>query len=91
VFGFLIAVYTAPILTTMADLFPARVLSTGLSIAYNFAVMLFGGFAPFFITWLIATTGSSMAPAFYVMCACAVSLTGTFYLGNKRRQLAVAN
>ncbi|MDR5781924.1 MFS transporter [Caballeronia sp. LZ065] len=91
VFGFLIAVYTAPVLTAMADLFPARVLSTGLAVAYNFAVMMFGGFAPFFITWLIAKTGSSMAPAFYVMCACAVSLAGTFYLGDKRDRLAVAN
>lgn len=90
-FGFLIAVYSSPILTAMADLFPARVLSTGLSVAYNFAVMLFGGFGPFFITWLIAKTGNNMAPAFYVMCACLVSLAGTFCLGGKRSRLAIAN
>jgi hypothetical protein len=28
--------------------------------------MLFGGFAPFFVTWLIQTTGLPVAPAFYV-------------------------
>jgi hypothetical protein len=31
------------------------------------AVMLFGGFAPFFVTWLIQTMGLPVAPAFYVM------------------------
>jgi MHS family proline/betaine transporter-like MFS transporter len=35
------------------------VLSTGLSVAYNLAVTIFGGFASFFITWLIAATGST--------------------------------
>jgi MHS family proline/betaine transporter-like MFS transporter len=41
------------------------------------AVTIFGGFASFFITWLIATTGSTMAPAFYVMIAAAISFVGT--------------
>jgi MFS transporter, MHS family, proline/betaine transporter len=80
VFGLLIATYTGPILAAFAELFPTRVLSTGLSVAYNFAVTIFGGFAPFFITWLIASTGSNMAPAFYVMIAAAISLVGTFYV-----------
>ncbi|WP_011297073.1 MFS transporter [Cupriavidus necator] len=77
VFGILIAAYTGPILAAFSELFPARVLSTGLSVAYNFAVTIFGGFASFIITWLIATTGSSMAPAIYVMIAAAISLAGT--------------
>lgn len=80
VFGLLIACYTGPILAAFAALFPTKVLSTGLSVAYNLAVTIFGGFAPFFITWLIASTQSNMAPAFYVMLAAAISLTGTFYL-----------
>ncbi|MGU4703961.1 MFS transporter, partial [Burkholderia cepacia] len=60
VFGVLIATYTGPILAAFAELFPTKVLSTGLSVAYNFAVTIFGGFAPFLITWLIARTGSNM-------------------------------
>jgi MHS family proline/betaine transporter-like MFS transporter len=80
VFGVLIAAYTGPILAAFSELFPTKVLSTGLSVAYNFAVTIFGGFAPFFITWLIARTGSNMAPAFYVMIAAAISLAGTFYV-----------
>ena len=30
-------------------------------------VMIFGGFAQFFVTWLIEATGSPIAPSFYVM------------------------
>lgn len=77
VFGILIATYTGPILAAFSELFPAKVLSTGLSVAYNLAVTIFGGFASFIITWLIASTGSTMAPAFYVMFAAAISLAGT--------------
>ncbi|MBP0628269.1 MULTISPECIES: MFS transporter [unclassified Cupriavidus] len=77
VFGVLIAGYTGPILAAFSELFPAKVLSTGLSVAYNLAVTIFGGFASFIITWLIATTGSTMAPAFYVMIAAAISFAGT--------------
>jgi MHS family proline/betaine transporter-like MFS transporter len=85
IFGLLIAAYTGPILAAFAELFPTKVLSTGLSVAYNFAVTIFGGFAPFFITWLIASTGSNMAPAIYVMIAAAISLIGTFYVRDPRR------
>ncbi|CAJ0721330.1 Proline/betaine transporter [Ralstonia edaphis] len=77
VFGVLIAGYTGPILAAFAELFPAKVLSTGLSVAYNLAVTIFGGFASFIITWLIAATGSTMAPAIYVMIAAAISFAGT--------------
>lgn len=80
VFGVLIAAYTGPILAAFSELFPAKVLSTGLSVAYNLAVTIFGGFASFIITWLIAATGSTMAPAFYVMIAAAISFVGTRFV-----------
>jgi MFS transporter, MHS family, proline/betaine transporter len=85
VFGVLIAAYTGPILAAFAELFPTTVLSTGLSVAYNFAVTIFGGFAPFLITWLIARTGSNMAPALYVIVAAAISLAGTFFVKDAPR------
>jgi MHS family proline/betaine transporter-like MFS transporter len=50
----------------VAEQFPAGVRSTGLALAYNMAVMLFGGFAPFIVTWLLERTGSPLAPAYYV-------------------------
>jgi MFS family permease len=58
----------------LAVLFPTSVRSTGMSLAYNIAVTLFGGFAPITVTWLIATTGSSLVPAFYLLGVAAFSL-----------------
>jgi hypothetical protein len=52
----------------------------GLSLAYNVAVMIFGGFAKFNVTWLIKTTGSPMAPAYYVMFGVALGLVAAFYM-----------
>lgn len=79
VFGVLIAIYTGPILAALSETFPTKVLSTGLSVAYNLAVMTFGGFASLILTWLISTTGTAMAPAFYVIFAAAFSLLGVLF------------
>jgi MFS family permease len=62
--------------TTMSELFPARVRSTGLSIANNCAVLVFGGFAQFILTWIFKLTGSPMAPVYYVMLGVAFGLAG---------------
>ena len=60
--------------------FAAQARSTGLGIAYNLAVMVFGGFAQFFVTWLIAATGSPIAPSFYVMFGAAIGVVAAFFL-----------
>jgi MHS family proline/betaine transporter-like MFS transporter len=80
VFGILTGTYTGPILCAFARLFPSTVLATAISVAYNFGVTLFGGFAAFFVTWLIAATGSAISPAYYVMIAAAFSLVGMWIL-----------
>ena len=47
---------------------------TLLSIANSTAVAIFGGFAPFIATWLIANTGSPVSPTYYVIAAAVISL-----------------
>jgi MHS family proline/betaine transporter-like MFS transporter len=47
---------------------------TALSIGYNIAVAIFGGFAPFIATFLVRTTGNNHAPAAYVIIAAIVTL-----------------
>jgi MHS family proline/betaine transporter-like MFS transporter len=42
------------------------------SVAYNFAQTIFGGFAPFLAQYLIKTTGSSIAPAYLIMAGALV-------------------
>ncbi|VVE70272.1 Proline/betaine transporter [Pandoraea pnomenusa] len=58
----------------LSELFPTQTRTTGMSIAYNLAVTIFGGFAPFIITWLIQATGSKLAPSFYLMGAAVLSM-----------------
>jgi MFS transporter, MHS family, proline/betaine transporter len=80
VFGVVIAMYQGPILTGIGDMFPDRALATGLGLADNIAVSVFGGTAAFMITSLIAVTGSNMVPAFYIMGGAVVGLLGTLPL-----------
>ncbi|MDR5855689.1 MFS transporter [Caballeronia sp. LZ062] len=66
--------YYGPFGALLSELFPAHLRSTGLSLAYNIAVMIFGGFGQFIVTWLIRVTGSQLAPTFYVMAGVVLSL-----------------
>jgi MFS family permease len=77
-----VAIFFSVFSTLMAELFPPQVRSTGMSMAYNLAVMVFGGFAQFIVTWLIRATGSPMAPAFYVMFGVALGLLAAFFVRN---------
>lgn len=58
----------------MAGLFPVRARSTGMAIGYNAAVILFGGLAPFILSWLADRTGDANTPAWYVLGASAIGL-----------------
>jgi MHS family proline/betaine transporter-like MFS transporter len=73
-FAVAIALFSGPGPAAIAELFPTRVRSTWMSSAYSLAVAIFGGFAPFIATWLIATTGSPLAPTGYLIAAGVVSL-----------------
>lgn len=83
----LIGVFQGPISTAVAEQFPVLARATGMGIGYNLAVMTFGGFAQFFVTWLIEVTGSPAAPAFYVMFGALVGLVGAFVLVDRDARL----
>lgn len=88
--GFLATAYFAPLPALLAEIFPAGTRTSGLSLSYNFAVTVFGGFAPFIITWLIAATGNERAPSFYVSAAAAVSLLALLAIRFRVRPEAAA-
>jgi MHS family proline/betaine transporter-like MFS transporter len=54
--------------SALAEMFPTRVRSTGVSVCYNLAVTLFSGFAPAVLTWLTGR-GGVFAPGWYVIIA----------------------
>ena len=86
----LLGVFFGPMSTALAEQFQTHVRSTGLGTAYNMAVMIFGGFAPFFVTWLIQVTGVPVAPAFYVMFGAAAGFVAALFLKERARDADLA-
>lgn len=60
----------------LSEVFPTRTRYTASAITYNVAYTLFGGTAPLVATWLIGQTGSSLAPAFYLVVIALLALAG---------------
>jgi MHS family proline/betaine transporter-like MFS transporter len=67
----LIAFFSGPGPSAIAEIFPTRARALWMSVGYSFAVAIFGGFAPYICTWLIERTGSPLSPSLYVI-ACAI-------------------
>jgi MFS family permease len=82
----LLGAFYGPYATVLVEQFPTRIRSTGLAIPYNLGVMLFGGFAQFFVTWLIHLTGSQIAPVFYMMFGVAIALVSLLYITDPARE-----
>jgi len=70
----LAALFIGPAPAAMAELFPVGARSSGVGIAYNCAVTVFGGFAPLIATSLMAHTGNPLSPTWYVIFSCGLSL-----------------
>jgi MHS family proline/betaine transporter-like MFS transporter len=70
--------YNAPLVGFMGLVFPVRRRGIGLSVGYSFGVTLFGGFAPFINTWLIARTGDPRSPGLYLAFAALVSMLALY-------------
>jgi len=88
IFCSLIGLFFGPVSTALAEQFPANVRSTATSFAYNIAVMLFGGFAQYIVTWLLKTTGSPIAPMYYLVFAVGVGLVAACFLREGARDAA---
>ena len=58
----------------MAEMFPTRIRTTGVSISYGVGVAIFGGFASAISEFLVTATGSPLSPSFFVMAAALISL-----------------
>jgi MHS family proline/betaine transporter-like MFS transporter len=69
-----IATFSGPGPAAIAEIFPTRLRSGWMSIGYSLSVALFGGFAPYLSTWLIAKTGNPVAPSFYLIAAALATL-----------------
>jgi MFS family permease len=82
----LLYVVITPLCVMLLEIFPANVRATGLATIFSIAVMVFGGSSQVIVTWLLAKTGSAMAPAFYLLACCVLTLLAVAAINEPRRQ-----
>ncbi|WP_061123037.1 MFS transporter [Caballeronia catudaia] len=58
----------------MLEAFPKHRRAASLAVIYTFGVVIFGGFSPLAVAWLIGATGNAMTPAWYLLAANCVTL-----------------
>lgn len=69
----LFAGHTGVIHIVLVELFPTRLRYTAYALGYNISTAVFGGSAPFLMTYLISVTGNGSMPAYYLVLTAAVT------------------
>jgi MFS transporter, MHS family, proline/betaine transporter len=78
--AFPVTFYVANLASALPALFPTSIRYSGMGIAYNFSVAIFGGTTPFLIQGLIESTGNDMAPAYYLMASSVIGAIAIYFL-----------
>jgi MHS family proline/betaine transporter-like MFS transporter len=78
--AFPVTFYVANLASALPAQFPTSSRYSGMGIAYNFAVAIFGGTTPFIVQGLIEITRNDMAPAYYLMGTSAVGAIAVYFL-----------
>ena len=78
--------YVSNLASSLPALFPTSSRYGGMGISYNFAVAIFGGFAPFIMQALVTMSGSSLAPAFWVMGTSVAGFIAVCFLKESARK-----
>lgn len=66
--------YSGVLPSLLSEQFPVETRAIGVSLGFSTAVSIFGGLAPLVATWLIATTGNSLSPSYYLIFTALLSL-----------------
>ncbi len=74
VVGALVGVFAGVFPATMAEMFPTRLRSGSVSLAFGLATAVFGGFGSLISEALIKFTGSHLSPSYYVIFSALISL-----------------
>ena len=81
-FGALLTLNDGTLPCFLSEIFPTRVRYSGFAFCFKAANALFGGTAPLVATWLLAATGSKLAPAWCLVGAACVALDIRPYSSN---------
>jgi len=76
----------APFAALLAAAFSVKVRYTGVSLSYQAAAVLGGGFAPFIAQALLTATGTWMAVAGYSVAVCVISFVSLSLLGKASKE-----
>jgi MHS family citrate/tricarballylate:H+ symporter-like MFS transporter len=75
--SFIFGSYNGATVVALTEIIPAKIRTTGFSLAYSLATALFGGFTPLVSTWLIETTGDKASPGYWMAMAGGMGLVAT--------------
>ncbi|WP_233887023.1 MFS transporter [Paraburkholderia flagellata] len=78
-----VAIYMGGLPRLMSETFPPQQRSFGISLGYNLAATLFGGFSPVIVATLVHTLKAEMAPCWYVLAAIAVTIAAVAMAGRR--------
>jgi MFS transporter, MHS family, proline/betaine transporter len=81
--------YSGVLPALLGELFPVATRAIGVSLSFSTAVTIFGGFAPFVATWLIAVTGDKLSPSYYLMATALLSVIALLVVQRRAAPLAV--
>ena len=76
----LFGLYTSSLYALMSELLPTHVRATGLALAYNIPVAIFGGSTPLIATWLVKVTGNMSAPGVFFVFTGIISTVGLCFI-----------
>jgi len=80
--------YSGVLPSLLSELFPVETRAIGVSLSFSTAVTIFGGFAPFIATWLIAETGNPLSPSYYLIVTALLSLVALIAIQRRGRRVS---
>ena len=87
---FVKAGYSGVLPSVLSEQFPVAVRAIGVSLGFSTVVSVFGGLAPLVATWLIAATGDSLSPSFYLIFTALLSLFALMAIQSRGRPVTRA-
>src|ERR1700761_5706667 len=79
--------YSGILPSLLAEQFPVDTRAVGIALSYAVSVTIFGGFAPFFATWLIAETGDPLSPSLYLIATALISIVALLVIQRRGAQV----
>ena len=81
--------YSGVLPSVLCEQFPVETRAVGVAFAFSMSVTIFGGFAPFVATWLIAQTGDPLSPSYYLMATALLSIIALMAIERRARLTVV--